>query len=422
MTDKITFRGILKSLGPGILFAGAAIGGSHLIQSTRAGANFGLELVWIVVLINLFKFPFFEYGNRYVAATGKSIIEGYAKLGKWAVITFFILSFITAIVNAAAIALVTSALAGHLFGVEISPFIMSSLLMVLTISLLLIGSYPLLDSLMKIMISILGVTTIITTIIAFLIAAQNGFQTVEGHVPPELWNVTGVAFLLALMGWMPAPIEVSVWPSLWALERKKQTNYTPNLKEALADFYIGYIGTSIMALFFLGLGAFVMYGTGETFSNSGVVFASQLVALYTQNLGEWVYYLISSIVLITMFSTALTVFDAYPRTLEASMSFIFRKKYKRDRTVYIFWIAFLAITSILIIGFLTSGLKTLMDVATIVSFLAAPIFAMINFKVVTSNSFPGDAKPKFWLRSLSWMGIIFLIGFSILYIITRFFF
>ena len=35
----------LKNLGPGLLFAGAAIGVSHLVQSTRAGADFGLGLI-----------------------------------------------------------------------------------------------------------------------------------------------------------------------------------------------------------------------------------------------------------------------------------------------------------------------------------------------------------------------------------------
>ena len=34
-----------KKLGPGLLFAGAAIGVSHLVQSTRAGADFGWGLL-----------------------------------------------------------------------------------------------------------------------------------------------------------------------------------------------------------------------------------------------------------------------------------------------------------------------------------------------------------------------------------------
>ena len=39
-------KSFLQSLGPGLLFAGAAIGVSHLVQSTRAGAEFGFGLIW----------------------------------------------------------------------------------------------------------------------------------------------------------------------------------------------------------------------------------------------------------------------------------------------------------------------------------------------------------------------------------------
>ena len=66
-----------KILGPGLLYAGAAIGVSHLVQSTRAGADFGYGLVWAVLLANFLKYPFFEYGPRYAASTGKSLLHGY---------------------------------------------------------------------------------------------------------------------------------------------------------------------------------------------------------------------------------------------------------------------------------------------------------------------------------------------------------
>ncbi len=55
---------LLQALGPGIMYAGAAIGVSHLVQSTRAGAGYGFALVWAVVAVHLFKYPFFEYGHR----------------------------------------------------------------------------------------------------------------------------------------------------------------------------------------------------------------------------------------------------------------------------------------------------------------------------------------------------------------------
>ena len=41
---------VIQKLGPGLLFAGAAIGVSHLVQSTRSGADFGFGLIWTVIL------------------------------------------------------------------------------------------------------------------------------------------------------------------------------------------------------------------------------------------------------------------------------------------------------------------------------------------------------------------------------------
>ena len=54
----------LKAMGPGLLWAGAAVGVSHLVQSTRAGANFGFAMLWVVIVANLFKYTAFEFGPR----------------------------------------------------------------------------------------------------------------------------------------------------------------------------------------------------------------------------------------------------------------------------------------------------------------------------------------------------------------------
>jgi Mn2+/Fe2+ NRAMP family transporter len=85
----------LQKLGPGLLFAGAAIGVSHLVQSTKAGANFGFGLLWALLLINLIKYPFFQFGPRYAAATGESLLEGYNKLGKGVLKAYALLTIAT---------------------------------------------------------------------------------------------------------------------------------------------------------------------------------------------------------------------------------------------------------------------------------------------------------------------------------------
>lgn len=55
-----------RIFGPGILMATAAIGGSHLISSTQAGALYGWQLAIMIILANVFKYPFFRFGTDYV--------------------------------------------------------------------------------------------------------------------------------------------------------------------------------------------------------------------------------------------------------------------------------------------------------------------------------------------------------------------
>ena len=86
MSDK--WSNFYKTLGPGILFASTCIGVSHLVQSTRAGADYGFTLIWAIILANIFKYPFFEFASRYTNATGESILDGYYKKGKWILVLF----------------------------------------------------------------------------------------------------------------------------------------------------------------------------------------------------------------------------------------------------------------------------------------------------------------------------------------------
>ncbi|MBC8147389.1 MAG: Nramp family divalent metal transporter [Bacteroidetes bacterium] len=415
-SNALNLKGLYKTIGPGILYAGAAIGASHLVLSTRAGAMYSFKLIWIILLINLFKYPFFEFSYRYTAATGKSVLDGYKKLGNWAIITFLILSFFTAIVNFAAVVKITSDLAAYLFNLNTESFITSIGLLAIILLMLFIGRYALLDKTMKAMIFILG----ILTVVAFFYALKTGAQAQAGYTAPPLWDAAGITFLIALMGWMPTPIDASVWSSLWAIERQKQTKYIPSFKEYRVDFHIGYFGSAFLAIFFLGLGALVMYGTGIEFSNSGYIFSKQLVELYSGSIGSWSTKIIAVVVLITMLSTALTVIDGYPRSLEGSFLQIFPSLKKFGSKLYFFWVIFLSITASIIIAFFTKNMVALLVFATILSFETAPVFAFINYKVVCSGFIPKESQPPKWLKILSWAGICFLIGFIIIYIYYSF--
>ena len=102
------FERLTKTFGPGILFASTAIGVSHLVQSTRAGAEFGFLLLGFVILATLFKYPFFEYASRYANVTGTSVIDGYGRLGKNALLLYFIITIASMFFVTAAVGFVTA--------------------------------------------------------------------------------------------------------------------------------------------------------------------------------------------------------------------------------------------------------------------------------------------------------------------------
>jgi Mn2+/Fe2+ NRAMP family transporter len=397
----------LKNLGPGLLFAGAAIGVSHLVQSTRAGADFGLGLLWALLLIHLFKYPFFQFGPRYATATGESLLDGYKKLGKGVLIVYFILSLATMFTIQTAVTIVTAGIASTLFGGIISVKVWTIIILAICLSLLIVGKYKLLDSLMKVII----ITLSVSTIAAVSIALFNNSNTLSfKQVIPE--NSIEIAFLIAFMGWMPAPLDIAVWQSLWAIEKNKDTN-TYKTKSALFDFNIGYFSTIILGIGFLLLGALVMFNSGETFSNSAGIFSGQLINMYTSNLGDWAYIIIGIAAFTTMFSTTLTTLDASPRAMAKTTQLLFNKTSKFN---YSFWIALLTIGTIGIFFFLASEMGFLIKLATILSFITAPFYAIISYKLISSKHTPEEWRPSKQMHVLSWLGIAFLIGFSIWYL------
>ena len=396
-----------QKLGPGLLFAGAAIGVSHLVQSTKAGANFGFGLLWALLLINLIKYPFFQFGPRYATATGESLLDGYKKLGKNVLKIYALLTFATMFTIQTAVTIVTAGIASSLFGAHISMVIWTIIILSICFGLLLVGKYALLDKMMKIIIIILSVSTLFAVFTAFYNSETSLDWT---QILPK--TDAEIIFLIAFMGWMPAPLDISIWHSLWAIQKKKELKvFSP--KTALIDFNIGYLGTIVLGIGFLMLGGLVMLGTGKTFSNNGSEFSIQLIQMYTQNLGDWSYIIIGLAALTTMFSTTLTTLDASPRAMNKTMELILEKPLKNG---YTSWLILLIIGTIFIFFFFLSEMGTLIKIATILSFLTAPFYAIMNYILICSKHTPKPWKPSKIMHILSILGILFLIGFNIWYL------
>ena len=185
-THASTWKSKINALGPGIMMASAAVGGSHLIASTQAGALYGWQLALIIILTNLFKYPFFRFSAHYTLDTGKSLIEGYAEKSRVYLWVFLILCVISATINAGAVAIVTAAIVKMAIpSLTLNVGAISALIMASCLIILASGRYKALDNVSKIII----VSLTIATVAAAAIAMSRGMQMKPDFIEPTPWTL-----------------------------------------------------------------------------------------------------------------------------------------------------------------------------------------------------------------------------------------
>ena len=405
------FNKVFQIYGPGILFASTAIGVSHLVQATRAGSEYGLTLLWAIILANLFKYPFFEYGSRYAAATNESILDGYLKIGKWSLVLYFIVTLCTMLTVTAAVSIVCAGLLNNILTIDISIPNATLILFGTCFLILFKKKYNLLDNLIK----ILALVMVITTMLSFVLVLING-PTYEKNLFPKFnWDNVSIPFLIALMGWMPTAVDLSAWNSLWTLEKIKSSRKKPDFKQIINEFNIGYILSACLAIFFLFLGAYLMFGSTEGFSNNSTLFSTQLIGLYTLTIGSWSKIIISISAFAIMFGTTIAVLDGYARTVSKSTQLIFKIK-SSTKIGYQAWLIFLLIGAWLVVSSFSSSFKNLIDLATIISFIVGPIVAILNIILMSPKYVKSKYLPPIWLKALSYLGFLFLSAFTLFYL------
>ena len=402
------------------MFASACIGVSHLVQSTRAGALAGLGLMWVILAANAAKYPFFEFGSRYASATGESLIEGYRKLGKAAPWIFLILTVGTCFFVTAAVGFVTGAFLDNLVGFSamagrnITPHVTAGLF-VLTWVLLRWGKFNGLDKIIKVLASVL----VISTVVAVGAAVMHPTQAASTAITDWNWQApTSIFFVIALMGWMPSAVDLSTWNSFWTLERIRTSGYRPSLKETLREFNWGYGISVILAMGFLILGALMLHNSHEKLPEDAAGFASGIVGLYAKSMGTWSKPIMAATAFSAMFSTFLTVVDGYARSLDRAWA----TANDAPRTIQkhrnaLFMISLGGLTTVLAFQ---GQLKSLVDLATTLSFVIAPLIAWWNYKLVNSSAFPSEARPSRFLNVWAGLGLLFLMAFVGLYAWARF--
>ncbi|MEJ2312496.1 MAG: divalent metal cation transporter [Gemmatimonadales bacterium] len=411
----------VRWIGPGMAMAATAIGASHLVLAPTAGATYGYALLWVMPFSHLFKYPAFEFGPRFAVATGGSLLDGYAAVAgprNWALWIFLAGTVVQGVTVLAGVLGVSAAVVAAALppGAPI-PFI-SLALGLLCAGLLRSGGFDGLSALSKWL--LLGLSAM--TLVAFISRPPSG-EFWHGLVVPEI-PAGSLLLIGALLGWMPTGVDVSVWHSLWALQRKSVWESTAERKGSggtlgtfrigLADMRVGYGLSFVLSIIFVSLGAEVLRPTGEIPTGAGV--AITIARLYTEVLGSWVYPLFLAAAFFGMFSTAYGVLDGFPRAFRETM-----RRLRAEAATHLsgesrgghrlYWAFLLASLALAFVETLIiPDPVVLVTIAAVASFLIAPVLYALNYACVTRLIEDPALRPGRALRVWAVVGIACMLG------------
>ena len=401
------------------------------MSSTTAGAQFGFALLGLIVVTNIAKYPFLRVGTRFTAVTGMSLLEGFQQRNPMYLRLYLLVTLATGTVTIAAVSFIAGVLLRNVPLLSgFNPYGLSMAVLVVSGVILMLGHYRALDRLSKLLVAML---TLLTALAAATLLIRGPVGDVTSSwlaADPSPWTLANLGFLIPLMGWMPGPVEMCVWPSLWMFSHAKDTQHTASLAEAEGDFNIGYGISLLTAFLFVTLGAYTMYGSGEgMLSGSTLSFAQKLIRLYTKAMGGWAAWVIIPAAFAAMFSTTITCLDAYPRSIAAIQRLWTRGDANQARDGvqtqrFTQWVIVHLLVAVAALMWASSGGITVKDFvfgAMTGSFLTAPLFAWMAMDTINSSLVPPEHRYGPLMRTLCWLGLVFLSGFSLLFIANAFF-
>jgi Mn2+/Fe2+ NRAMP family transporter len=292
----------------------AAIGQTHVILSTYAGARFGFSLLWMIVVAHVLTYPVFEYGTRYATATGESLVDAYLKMPRMrgvlaAFFAVLLLSF--PFLGLASLLSVTASILYAAFP-QVGFKGWAIITTVTTAGLLFIGRYRWLEALSLAMAGVL----ILGTAVAFAFELPAASDVARGALVPTI-PAGSLVILVALMR-LPSDPASSILLSAWAARKReawlRDGEPLVALRKSLFDLRLGYAFSLAVAIVFLCLGAVVLHPRGVDLE--GVDLALQLSRIYTETVGAWMFPLFITVTFVAIWASYYTAADGVSRIFQ----------------------------------------------------------------------------------------------------------
>lgn len=345
---------LLLAIGPGLVWCGEYIGSGEVILSTRAGAIFGVAILWVPVMAIFTKFWIGLAGAHYTVTTGEGMIDMLGRAPgprNWVIWPVFIGQVCSGMISTAAVASAAGAFAGYFIpGIPSTAFAAFAVLVV--ISVVWSGVFGPLKQIMSLL-----VLAIIAGTVAVAVSTWPGFAAIFhgifGFTLPRTpdWVVGSTSStspwreIMPLLGWAAGGFASQVWYTYWVIGAgygmTKDRGYGNPLDEAqLASLgeedvrrirgwrrTVSVDASTAVVLGILVTMAFMIAGAGvlgpKHLAPDGAEVAFQLSNIFSAQWGRLGANLFVLAGLAAMISTMMGQFAGWPRLLADCMRLLF---------------------------------------------------------------------------------------------------
>lgn len=269
---------LLLAVGPGIFCIGYTIGTGSVTAMAKAGSEFGMQLLWVLVLSVFFAWVLMEAYGRYAVVTGDTAIHSFRKKirhGKWLAIAVVVgvvvgqWNSLTGILGLSAHAVYELV---HLFFPGTSPenyWAVLGIAVVMIVALygmLLVGNYSFFEKILIIFVVLMGISFLFSMVIVF----PEPSEIVRGLRPSIPAVPGGKLMVAAFVGTTMAAPTFVVRPLLMKGKKWGKDNHREQSRDALFS-----------AVLMLVISASIMITAAGALYHEGTVINKVLDMVYT---------------------------------------------------------------------------------------------------------------------------------------------
>ena len=369
----------ISYVGPGLVVAVAGVGAGDLVAALVAGADFGLLLIWAVILGAFLKYILNEGVGRWYLATGQTILQGWRSLGRWVSGYYVVYVVLFGLIYGAAVTSACALFISALFpALPVWGWAIIHALIGLAVGWF--GGYQKFERIMQFFVIVMFITVVGS---ALFVLPSIG-ELANGLVP----RMPDGSFLqtLGLISGVGGAASIPYY-CYWIREKNWQGG--PWMSIMRLDSAVAYIITGIFCFALMIVAYQFLYGAGISISgNEGLV---TMAEIYGERFGSVATWLLLIGFWAAAFTSLLSAWNGLPYIFTDFVQLLKSKDKKSNRDIsekdpayraYLLWLTFPSMLFLFLDDPVLLVLIGLAFSATILPFLAITLMLLLNSKNV----------------------------------------